>query len=81
MFAINHALAEAKRALNPTTFVSPHGVDHALFARALDPHAPIPADLAALPGTALGFYGTLRDWVDFDLIAHVARARPDWRSR
>ena len=78
VFAINHALADAKRAVNPRTFVSPHGVDHAAFARALDAATPIPADLAALPPPRLGFYGTLRDWVDFELLAHVARARPAW---
>jgi len=78
VFAINHALADAKRAVNPATFVSPHGVDHAAFARALDPALAVPTDLAALPGPRIGFYGTLRDWVDFELIAHVARARPAW---
>ncbi len=78
VFAINRELAEAKRALNPHTFESPHGVDHALFARALDDTIRVPDDLAALPRPRLGFYGTLRDWVDFELIAYVARARPDW---
>ena len=78
VFAINHALADAKRAVNPQTFVSPHGVDHAAFSRALDPAVAVPADLAALPGPRIGFYGTLRDWVDFPLIAHIARARPGW---
>jgi len=78
VFAINHALAEAKRAVNAQTFVSPHGVDHAAFARALDPALAVPPDLAALATPRIGFYGTLRDWVDFELIAHVARARPAW---
>lgn len=78
VFAINGPLADAKRALNPCTFVSPHGVDHALFARALDDATSIPADLAALPRPRIGFYGTLRDWVDLELVAHVARARPGW---
>lgn len=78
VFAINGPLAEAKRALNPHTFVSPHGVDHALFARALDDETAIPAELAALPRPRIGFYGTLRDWVDFELLAHVARERPGW---
>jgi glycosyltransferase involved in cell wall biosynthesis len=78
VFAINHALADAKRAVNRATFVSPHGVDHAQFARALDPALAVPADLAALPGPRIGFYGTLRDWVDFPLIAQLARARPQW---
>jgi len=78
VFAVNHALADAKRQVNRQTFVSPHGVDHAMFARALDPALAVPADLEALPHPRIGFYGTLRDWVDFALIAHIARARPTW---
>jgi len=78
VFAINQPLADAKRAINASTFVSPHGVDHAAFARALDPALAEPSDLAAIPHPRLGFYGTLRDWVDFDLIARIARARPAW---
>jgi glycosyltransferase involved in cell wall biosynthesis len=78
VFAVNHALAETKRRVNGATFVAPHGVDHALFARALDDATAVPADLAALPGPRLGFYGTLREWVDVELLAHVARARPQW---
>ena len=78
VFAINNELAEAKRPLNPATHVAPHGVDHALFARALDSATVVPSDIAALPGPVIGFYGTLRDWVDLELVAHVARARPSW---
>ncbi len=77
-FAINEALAEAKRVRCASTFVSPHGVDHGLFARALESSTIVPADLAALPRPRIGFYGTLRDWVDFELIAAVAKARPQW---
>jgi glycosyltransferase involved in cell wall biosynthesis len=78
VFAINRELADAKRAVNPRTYVSPHGVDHAQFARALDGEVTVPADLAALPRPRIGFYGTLRDWVDLDLVAAIARARPAW---
>ncbi|HEU0029663.1 MAG TPA: glycosyltransferase [Kofleriaceae bacterium] len=78
VFAINDALADAKRATCQDTFVSPHGVDHELFARALDPAMRVPDDLAALPEPRIGFYGTLREWVDFDLLAEVARLRPTW---
>jgi len=78
VFTINHALGDAKREHNPATYVAPHGVDHALFARALDPATVVPADLAALPAPRIGFYGTLRDWVDYDLVEYIARARPRW---
>jgi glycosyltransferase involved in cell wall biosynthesis len=78
VFAINNELAEAKRSFNGATHVAPHGVDHALFAGALDAATVVPSDIAALPGPVIGFYGTLRDWVDLELVAHVARARPSW---
>jgi glycosyltransferase involved in cell wall biosynthesis len=78
VFAINHALADAKRLQNQATYVSPHGVDHALFSRALDDTTAVPADIASLPHPRIGFYGTLQTWVDFELIAHVARKRPQW---
>ncbi len=78
VFAINHALAESKRAINPETHVAPHGVDHAAFAAALTDTTAVPPDLAALPGPRLGFYGTIQDWVDLELLAEVARARPSW---
>jgi glycosyltransferase involved in cell wall biosynthesis len=78
VFAINHALAETKRAINPATFVSPHGVDLELFGRALADDTAVPADLAALPGPKIGFYGTLQDWVDLELVEQVALARPSW---
>jgi glycosyltransferase involved in cell wall biosynthesis len=82
VFAINHALAETKRSINSATFVSPHGVDVDLFGRALSDDTVVPADLAAIkalnPGPVIGFYGTLQDWVDLELIESVARARPDW---
>jgi glycosyltransferase involved in cell wall biosynthesis len=78
VFAINNALADAKRAANASTFVSPHGVDHALFASALDEGTAVPADIAAIRGPRIGFYGTIRDWVDLELVAHVAKARPAW---
>ena len=77
-FAINDALAEAKRRLCRATYVSPHGVDHAMFASALEPSTIVPPDLAALPEPRIGFYGTLRDWVDYELIAAIAKARPQW---
>lgn len=76
VFAVNHALADAKREVNPTTFVAPHGVDHELFASALD--AELPADLAWIPGPRIGFHGVLRDYIDTELIARLALARPAW---
>lgn len=78
VFAVAESLAAARRAVNPETHLARHGVDHDLFARALDPATAVPADVAALRPPVLGFYGTLQDWVDLDLIAHLAGRHPEW---
>jgi len=77
-FTTSLALREKKRRYCPSTFLAPHGVDYWKFARAIEDALPIPADLAALPGPRIGFFGTLRDFLDYDLMAHVAKARPSW---
>jgi glycosyltransferase involved in cell wall biosynthesis len=77
-FTTSMALADKKRVHCKNTHLAPHGVDYAKFARALDDKLAIPDDLARLPGPKVGFFGTLRDFLDYELIAHVARSRPDW---
>jgi glycosyltransferase involved in cell wall biosynthesis len=78
VFATAQSLVERRRALNPNTFLASHGVDHELFAAALRESTAVPADLAALPQPVLGFYGTIQDWVDLDLIAFLAERHPEW---
>lgn len=77
-FTTSLALAEKKRVHCPQTLLAPHGVDYAKFATALDDTVEVPPDLAAIPGKKIGFFGTLRDFLDYDLMAYVAKARPDW---
>jgi glycosyltransferase involved in cell wall biosynthesis len=77
-FATSKALATAKRDICSNTFHAPHGVDYAKFARALDPTTRIPDDLAAVPSPRIGFFGTLRDFIDYELLAEIARSRPSW---
>ena len=72
------ALQKAKAPWNPNTILVPHGVDYEHFSRAVHEDLPEPADIAAIPHPRLGFFGLIRDWVDLDLLADVARKRPDW---
>jgi glycosyltransferase involved in cell wall biosynthesis len=53
----------------------PHGVDHAHFATALD-EGDLPAELAAIPGPRIGFFGLIHEWVDIDLIGRLADRLP-----
>ena len=77
-FTTSLALRDKKAQHCKATYLAPHGVDHAKFARALDDTLEVPPDLASLPGPRIGFFGTLRDFLDYELMAHVAKARPDW---
>ncbi|MBN1341046.1 MAG: glycosyltransferase [Phycisphaerae bacterium] len=71
-------LQETKAPLHERTVLVPHGVDREHFARATDPATAIPDDVADLPHPILGFFGLIQEWVDLELIAEVARRKPDW---
>jgi glycosyltransferase involved in cell wall biosynthesis len=78
VFVAPPAIVDAKKALNPKTAFSPHGVDAELFARVRDPATQIPETAMRLPHPVVGFFGLVADWIDVDLIAFMARARPTW---
>ncbi|GLI94924.1 glycosyltransferase [Methylocystis echinoides] len=55
------------------TLTLPHGVDFELFSEA----APRASDLPVGRPIA-GFYGSVAEWLDIDMIAQAARALPGW---
>lgn len=78
VFVASDTLLEGKRELNANTHVSPHGVDVAHFAQALDERTVVPADIASLSGPVVGFFGLIERFIDLDLIDHLAAQRPGW---
>ncbi len=70
-------LLATKRPIARRIMHVPHGVDVDHFAKATTDNVSLPDDIAALPKPILGFWGLIQDWVDIDLIAKVAKARPD----
>ena len=73
-------LHEEAKAARPDALYLPNGVEYERFAA---PAAP-PRDEATLsflaPGAPVaGYYGALAEWFDYDLLAGVADAKPDWR--
>lgn len=72
------ALQDAKAPFNANTLLLPHGVDYEHFSQALAEDLPAPDDIASIPHPRLGFFGLIRDWVDLDLVAELARRRPEW---
>ena len=78
LFVAPPALMEAKRALNPNTIFSPHGVDVDLFAAAQDPATELPALARDLPHPVVGYIGSIHTWIDVPLIEWLAQQRPQW---
>lgn len=72
VLAASPALTQRFAGRNAETI--PHGVDFDLFAA---PTAPAPSLTDGAP--TAGFYGSLADWLDRDLMAEVATRLPDWR--
>ena len=75
VIASSEKLLEDKRRVNRRAVLVRHGVDHAHFARALEP-GPLPEELRALPKPVIGFFGLVADWIDLPLVRRVADAYP-----
>jgi glycosyltransferase involved in cell wall biosynthesis len=70
----SQTLCEWRRPFNAHTHWIPNGVDLAHFGRPATPAA----EVRALARPVIGFVGGLSQWVDVDLLAFLARSRPDW---
>jgi glycosyltransferase involved in cell wall biosynthesis len=78
VFVASPALLEAKRALNRNVHHAPHGVDFELFAQASAPTFEAAPETRALARPVIGYFGVLGDWINYDLVTFLARARPQW---
>jgi len=78
VFATSQQLFLAKQQHNTRTFLSPHGVDHAHFAKALDADCPSPPELTDISGPVLGFIGLVDARVDCALLELLAKRHPEW---
>ncbi len=79
VFVASGTLLDRKRELNANTEYSPHGVDFAHFSMAADSSRPVAAGAKNLPHPLIGFFGSISGWIDLELIAYLARERPQWR--
>jgi glycosyltransferase involved in cell wall biosynthesis len=78
VFVAPRALLEPKRKLNPNVHFSPHGVDFEMFSQATDPATPLADEVRGLKHPVVGYFGTVGEFVDFDLLAYLAESRPAW---
>lgn len=79
VFVAPPALVERKQAVNVATSFSPHGVDVELFAKAQQADTVVPAQAACLSRPVIGYFGLIAPWTNTELIAYLARQRPQWQ--
>lgn len=78
VFTGGRRLYEAKRELNENCYFHGCGVDIEHFGKALSSATVVPAELARIRGPILGYFGVVDERMDYDLVAALADADPDW---
>jgi glycosyltransferase involved in cell wall biosynthesis len=76
VFAVSSQLLERKREFNPNCYLALHGVDVERFAPVARGALAVPPDIADIPRPIAGFIGFIEEWIDLDLIHHLATAMP-----
>ncbi len=71
-------LARVKAPLHPNTHTVTNGADVEHFLSTQSPTTGIAPDVAGLPGPVIGYIGTIFEWVDVEMLARAAKARPEW---
>jgi glycosyltransferase involved in cell wall biosynthesis len=71
-------LLNRKRKLNRNVEYSAHGVDFELFSQAQDPATEIAEAARGLPQPVIGYFGSISDRIDLELIAYLAEQRRNW---
>jgi glycosyltransferase involved in cell wall biosynthesis len=78
VFVASSLMLKKKRRQRPSTVLAPHGVDVSLFRTASDPRLAVAPGARDLRGPVIGFFGLIEEWIDLDLIGHLAERRPEW---
>ena len=77
VFCTAAGLYETLIQYNEHTYLIPNGVNYELFSQAQSKSQTIPADIADIHTPIVGFIGMLQECIDYNMIAALAKARPD----
>jgi UDP-galactopyranose mutase len=78
VFTGGYSIWEVKKLSHDNIHPFPSSVDARHFAQARG-GMDAPADMVAIPGPRLGFYGVIDERIDLALLDHLAASRPDWQ--
>lgn len=77
-FVTAPGLYQRRKDLARRIYYLPNAADVGHFNKACDPDTPVPEEVERLPRPRLCFVGVIQEWVDTELLARVARERPEW---
>jgi glycosyltransferase involved in cell wall biosynthesis len=77
VLVVSDKLFQTKKEYNPNIFLIPHGVEFDHFSKYNSSRVELPADLKHVKKPVIGYYGLIRDWIDFDLLQKISM-RKDW---
>ena len=77
VIAVSQKLYDAKRCLNPHTYLVPHGVNYQAYLDALHDDV-TPDSLRTIRAPRLGYVGLISDKVDLNMLKELARNHPEW---
>jgi len=78
VFTTAQGLYEKRKPYSKEIYLIPNAADVDHFQKAVQPETPLAPEMKGLPHPVIGFIGVLQDWIDLDLIADLAVARPSW---
>lgn len=78
VFTGGRRLYESKSQFHDNCHFYGCGVDIEHFGKARAAQTRIPPELASLPQPVLGYFGVIDERMDYELLAHLAEARPNW---
>jgi glycosyltransferase involved in cell wall biosynthesis len=71
-------LRRSKEDLAKSIYVIPNGAEVEHFGKAALAETPLAPEMSRYAKPIIGFLGAVQYWIDFDLIRHIALARPTW---
>lgn len=78
VFTGGNSLYEAKRTRHANVHCFPSSVDQGHFEQALRPETTEPPDQASFGRPRIGYFGVIDERLDLELVASIAKARPEW---
>ncbi|HVP36424.1 MAG TPA: glycosyltransferase [Terriglobales bacterium] len=75
VLVVSDKLFQTKKEFNPNIFFIPHGVEFEHFSRYNENSVELPSDMKYIKKPVIGYYGLIRDWIDFELLQKISEKK------